>query len=172
MELVIREENENDYSSVEDLVKKAFEIDRDAKAGEHELVRKLRRPGNLSLVAMVDGRLVGHIMLSRQFIKDGKGDYPCLALAPLAVLPSYQGRGIGSQLVEEALSRARNMDYGSVFVLGHEGYYPKFGFIRASSFSVKAPFEVPDKNFMALELKEDGLKGVSGTLIYGQEFYD
>lgn len=172
MKLIIREEEKKDYSEVEELVRRAFEIEGGTLGGEDLLVRRLRRPGNLSLVALADGLILGHIMLSQQFIRGGGEDLACLALAPLAVLPTYQNKGIGSELVREAIKRAKKMDHGSIFVLGHQDYYPRFGFKKASYYGVKAPFEVEDENFMAMELKEYGLQGVRGTLIYSQEFYD
>ncbi|MDQ0242938.1 putative N-acetyltransferase YhbS [Bacillus fengqiuensis] len=93
-----------------------------------------------------------------------------MALAPVSVVPEYQKKGIGSQLIHTALKNAKERGYHSVIVLGHKSYYPKFGFKTASSWNIKAPFEVPDEVFMALELTADSLKNVQGVVHYSKAF--
>ena len=93
-------------------------------------------------------------------------------MAPMSVVPEYQRRGVGKQLVTEGLKRAKSIGYKSVIVLGHSEYYPKFGFEPASKWNIKAPFDVPDNVFLAIELEEGGLKGVSGAVEYPDEFND
>jgi predicted N-acetyltransferase YhbS len=90
----------------------------------------------------------------------------------MAVLPEYQKKGIGLQLVEEGLKRARKLGFKSVIVLGHAAYYPRFGFEPAGKWGIRPPFEVPDDAFMALELVRDGLKDIQGTVEYPPEFND
>lgn len=94
------------------------------------------------------GAVVGHALLSRCHV-DGA---PALALAPCAVLPEHQGRGAGSAAIRAGLDAARELGENLVIVLGHAGYYPRFGFIPASRFGVRAPFEAPDDAFFALSL--------------------
>ena len=98
--------------------------------------------------------------------------YPSIALAPVAVLPKYQGQGIGSQLILKGMNRAKSLDFQSVIVLGHSEYYPRFGFVPASTYSITAPFEVPNEAFMACELKRGALHEVSGIVEYAKEFFD
>src|SRR5690606_23855866 len=93
-----------------------------------------------------------------------------LALAPPTVLPEYQNRGIGGMLIEKAHQVARGLGYTSVILLGHENYYPRFGYVPADRFGIKLTFEVPAENFLAIELVENGLEGVSGTVQYAKEF--
>lgn len=90
----------------------------------------------------------------------------------MSVSPKFQGMKIGKALIEKALNKAKEMGFESVVVLGHENYYPKFGFEVASKFGIKAPFEVPDEVFMAIELKEGKLKNVSGIVEYSSAFID
>ena len=88
----------------------------------------------------------------------------------MAVLPEYQGRGIGSQLVEEGLRRARQLGHGAVIVLGHEWFYPRFGFQPARNWNIRCPFPVPEAAFMAIELRQGALKGVKGVVRYLKPF--
>lgn len=95
-----------------------------------------------------------------------------LALAPITVLPEFQNQGIGGQLILEAHKIAKQLGFKSVILLGHEKYYPKFGYKRAGKFGIKLPFEAPDENCMALELVEGGLNKVKGTVEYPEEFFE
>ena len=99
-----------------------------------------------------------------------KFKFESLALAPIAVRPEFQQKGIGGQLIKSGLNKARELKYKSVIVLGHKHYYPKFGFEPVDKWNIKAPFDVPADFFMGLELVKDGLKGVSGTVRYPKEF--
>ncbi len=95
-----------------------------------------------------------------------------LALAPIAVLKKYQGKGIGGKLILEAHQRAKELGFDSVILLGHEKYYPKFGYKMTKNYGIKLPFEVPDENCMLIELTENALKDVTGTVAYPKEFYE
>jgi putative acetyltransferase len=109
--------------------------------------------------------IVGHVLLSPVRI-DGRSDPPGLGLAPLAVLPAHQRRGIGQRLTREALRRAAALGHAYVVVLGHPAYYPRFGFVPASRFGLRYEQSVPDDVFLALELTPGALDGVSGVVRY------
>lgn len=103
----------------------------------------------LSIVSVdATGVPIGHALLSRCSV----GGEPALALAPCAVLPEYQGRGVGSAAIRRSLAAARQHGENLVVVLGHADYYPRFGFSPASKFGISAPFDVPDETFLALAL--------------------
>jgi putative acetyltransferase len=126
----------------------------------------------VSLVAAADpeGRVVGHILFSPVQV-DGRGSDPqiMVGLAPVGVLPEYQGGGIGSRLIREGLDACRKAGYGAAVVLGEPGYYTRFGFERASGKGLGNEYGV-DEHFMVVELSNGALDGVSGTVRYREEF--
>lgn len=146
------------------------------RADEARLVDALRTDRDafipaLSLVGEEDGAIVGHILFTRIHItKDGGRAVESLALAPMAVLPQAQRKGIGGALVRAGLEAARSMGHGAVIVLGHVEYYPAFGFVPASRWGIRAPFEVPDAAFMALELRPGALADAAGVVVYPPAF--
>ncbi len=124
----------------------------------------------LSLVAEQDGKIVGHILFSRIQIAGPHGQMDALALAPMAVLPKYQGRGIGSALVHHGLEACKRLGHTIVIVLGQPGFYPRFGFSVEMARSLDCPFGEAGDAWMALELVPGALQGVSGKVIYPPAF--
>jgi len=169
MDIKIRNEKEADYLQIKKVNDLAFK-----QENEGILVDKLRQNpkfiGELSIVAVFEDKVIGHILFFPINIKDNEKTYPSLALAPMSVIPEFQSRGIGGQLIEYGLDRAKRLGFKSVIVLGHKDYYPKFGFKTASRWNIKAPFDLPDDVFMAMELLENGLRGISGVAEYPKEF--
>lgn len=172
--LTIRQENYNDYNAVETLIEAAFRNETYSDKQEHHLVNRLRRSAafvpELSLVAEADGKVLGHILLTRILIGEHNKS---LALAPLSVLPEYQKQGIGSRLINEAHRIAYQLGYTSVVVLGHPEYYPRFGFKNLSDFGIRLPFDgLPDNVCMVIELAPHALDNVKGVVKYAPEFND
>ncbi|SHK14267.1 GNAT family N-acetyltransferase [Desulforamulus aeronauticus] len=176
MNINIRQETEKDYKLSETVVEKAFKNEEHSDHKEQFLVARLRRSDlfipELSLVAETSKEIIGHIMLTKLFIENERNRYESLALAPVSVLPEYQNRGIGSKLINKSIKIAKELGYKSVIVLGHDKYYPRFGFKPASSWGIKAPFDIPDEVFMALELEDKSLNGITGTVAYSKEFFE
>jgi putative acetyltransferase len=139
---------------------------------EAEIVDKLRARGGatLSLVAVQENQVVGHILFSPVTIESEHAGFEAISLAPMAVLPAYQRRGIGSQLVRAGLEECQRLGYEIVVVLGHPDYYPRFGFVPAKSKGVACEFETPEEAWMILELREGALAGRSGTVKFQPEF--
>jgi putative acetyltransferase len=168
--VLVRAEREGDIREVRKLNKKAFKGNSESK-----LVDAIREadyfiPG-LSLVAEKDGRIVGHILFSPIKIEDQGVITPALALAPMAVSPEYQNQGVGSALIKHGLEECRKLGHKIVVVVGHDEYYPRFGFVRAIDKGLKLPFEAPDEVFMTLELAPGALSGVKGMVEYPPEFH-
>lgn len=140
-----------------------------ATAGESELVRELLADPTagplINLLAFEDERPVGHILVTRAAIEGH--DVRAMILAPLAVVPDMQGRGVGSELARAALAQAGEMGIQLVLVLGHPGYYPRFGFTPAGVHGIDAPYPIEERNadaWMVLELEPGILGAVSGTV--------
>ncbi|MGL5331084.1 MAG: GNAT family N-acetyltransferase [Peptostreptococcaceae bacterium] len=170
----IRCEIEEDYSIVEDIVRKSFENVEYSDNKEHNLVRRLRHSTEfikgLSLVAEMNNEVVGYALLTKINIKDDENCHESLGLAPVSVLPEYQNKGVGKALINEAIEKSKKLGFNSIVVLGHPDYYSKFGFKKSSEFSIKAPFDVDDEVFRVLELKEGSLSNIKGTVEYSKAF--
>jgi putative acetyltransferase len=169
MRIYIRHEKAKDYIEIRKVNNLAF-----GQPNEGLLVDKLRTNPDfidkLSIVADLNNKIIGHILFFPIKIRKGKTRYVSLALAPMSVLPEYQNRGIGGRLIEKGLETAKRLGFKSVIVLGHKDYYPRFGFASTSKWDIKAPFDLPDDVFMAIELVPDGLKQVTGIVEYPKEF--
>jgi putative acetyltransferase len=164
-DVVVRREDAADISGVRGVIEAAFE-----RKDEADLVDRLRTEGVVlaSFVADQNGCLVGHILFSRTLIETADGSVLTVALAPLAVSPSHQRRGIGRQLVRVGLQWLRMRGERSVLVLGHPHFYQQFGFSTDRARTLTTPF--PPDAFMALELADDALDGVRGTVRYPAAF--
>lgn len=168
--ITIRPEDHGDRQVIFEVISQAF-----GREDEARLVDALRRSPafipDLSLVALDDDRrIVGHILFTRIVIADADSSHDALALAPLAVLPAAQKRGVGSALARRGLEDARRLGHRVVIVLGHPAYYPKFGFHPAAAFGIRAPFDARPEAFMALALQVGALEGVQGEVRYPAEF--
>ncbi len=172
MEYIIRQENKSDYDKVYEVVKLAFENMEYADGDEQDLVNRLRKSAayipELSLVAELNGEIIGHIMFTKASV-EGK---TCLTLAPLAILPKYQKQGVGSALINEGHRIAKELGYSVIIVVGHEKYYPKFGYDRASKYGITSSFDVPDEAFMIIELIPSALSDFSGKFELAKEFFE
>jgi len=174
MNLKIRQEHLNDQKEVFQVVKEAFKTDETNNPQEPLLVARLRKSKafipELSIVAELEGKIVGHILLTKIKINDEQSAFDSLALAPVSVLPKFQRKGIGGMLIKHAHNKAIELGHKSVILLGHENYYPRFGYQLTEIFGIKLPFAVPKENCMAIELVNEGLKNVKGTVQYPVEF--
>jgi putative acetyltransferase len=162
----IRLERSADAPTIHALHRAAFD-----STTEANIVDALRRAGVelISLVAEDDGDIVGHILFSPVTMIAERG-LRALALAPMAVLPGRQRRGIGSALVRAGLDECRRSGTEAVFVVGHPEYYPRFGFVRAADYGIAAEFDVPAEAFMALELVDGVLREKTGVVYFHEAF--
>jgi putative acetyltransferase len=164
----IRPEKSDEVAAVRAVNLAAF-----ATRTEADLVDALRAQVNpfISLVAEGEsgGPIVGHICFSPATLS-GHGALAIMALAPMAVLPADQRRGIGSALVRAGIEQCRLLGCGAVVVLGHPDFYPRLGFVPASRFGIRSEYDVPDEVFMALELEPGALQGRAGTIRYHAAF--
>jgi len=165
--VIIRPETIEDQEGIREVNRLAFGSNR-----EGSLVDSLRinaRPF-ISLVAVVDDQVVGHISFSPVSIESPKGTFNAMGLAPMSVRPEYQNQGIGSQLVRAGLDQCARIGETNVVVLGHPRYYPRFGFVPASQKGLRSEYDVPDDTFMVLELAPGSLAGRTGLVKYRPDF--
>lgn len=161
---MIREVTPSDYPAIRAVLRHAF-----AEADEADLVEQLRDDDDaiLELVAANEIAIIGHIMLSRLKIEREDETLNAAALAPVSVLPAFQNQGVGAALIEEAVREAAVLDVAAIVVLGHAGYYPRFGFSAAAAARLDAPFFGPQ--FMALEIVPASLHA-GGRVRYARAF--
>lgn len=167
--MLIRQEKMDDYKKVYDLILKAFETAEHRDGNEQDLVAALRESDafipSLSLVAEVDGEIVGHILFTKAWV----GTKEVLALAPLSVRPGFQRQGIGTALIHEGHRIARRLGYPYSLVVGSESYYPRMGYVPAEQLGIQAPDGIPPINFMAKKLQRDADR-LCGAVTYAKEF--
>jgi len=174
-ELSIRKERAADYEQVHVVVESAFKTMEHSSGTEQDIVRRLRdSPAfipELSLVAELSGDIIGHIMISKVIISsDGQSPQTTLSLAPVSVAPRYQNQGVGSALIQRGHEKAKDLGYSSIVLIGHESYYPRFGYRRADEVGISFPFPSPLKNCMVVELVPNALDGVYGVVQYPEAF--
>lgn len=164
--LHIRPEEPGDRGAVWLLNRAAFV----GSPGEADLVEALRDDGKvvLSLVAEIEGRVVGHVLFTHVSLGGPYSTSTALGLGPLAVLPGYQGQGVGSALVRKGLDACREAGYTSVFLLGAPAYYSRFGFVQARRHGVH--FQDDRDAFQVVELVPGSLSGSNATLSYEPQF--
>ncbi|MDR2956514.1 MAG: N-acetyltransferase [Prevotella sp.] len=167
----IRQERAQDFPAVYNIHVKAF-----SRIEEARLTDRLRSSDafipELSLVAIIENEIVGHILFTKVSIEHEYGQKESLSLAPMAVRPDTQRKGVGTKLIQAGFEKARQLGYKSVIVLGHPEYYTKFGFKPTSNWDIKPPFNVPNNAFMGMELIEDAFGNMKGIVQYPKEFQE
>jgi len=166
--VVVRAETDGDVKAIDVVNLSAFEGEAEAL-----LVDAVRQSPDfvrdLSLVAEINGRIVGHVLLSKVSLeRDGQSD-TVLALGPMSVVPSQSHRGIGSALIEAAINRAKGMCYTAIIVAGHPDYYQRFGFQPAEKFGLSVNLELPVDSLTAMEL-ETGVLSQGGQVSFPDAF--
>jgi putative acetyltransferase len=159
----IRTETPSDVPDIRRVNEAAF-----GRTDEADLVDRLRdrAASYIALIAVEGDAVVGHIAFSPVTMSPPHSTLSALGLAPMAVLPARQRRGVGSALVREGLAACRAAGTDAVFVLGHPDYYPRFGFEPAADRGIGNEYGAPPKAFMVLALTPGALGGVSGVAIY------
>ena len=165
--VTIRREVPEDINPIRYVNEQAF-----GQKEEAEIVAQLRNRAVLTLshVAVQKDEVVGHIAFSPVVIESDCSSFEAIALAPMAVLPTHQRKGIGSQLVRAGLEECQYLGHEVVVVLGHPDYYPRFGFVLAKPKGIDCEFEAPEEAWMILELREGALAGRRGTVRFQPEF--
>ena len=165
--LTIRKETPKDIPGIRRVLEAAF-----GRSSEADLVDTLRAANALllSLVAVEDGAIRGHIAFSPVTIESERSTCDAVGLAPVAVFPQHQHRAIGSELVRRGLDECRRRGHPAVVVLGAPEFYKRFGFSTSSARGIRCSFDVPEEAFMVMELMSGALAGQTGTVRYRSEF--
>lgn len=166
MTVTVRHERAEDIAWIRQVNERAFDT-----AAEADLVDRLRASNKavVSLVAESAGQVVGHILFSPVTVANAPHAFQAVGLAPMSVLPEFQRTGIGSALVRDGLVACQQAGFDAAVVLGHVGYYPRFGFARATDYGLDNEYGATDA-FMVAELRSGALQGVSGMVTYAEEF--
>jgi len=156
-----------DAAAIRHVLEQAF-----GRAQEADLVNRLRECGvfTLSLVALDDDQIVGHILFTPVTIAGDVSSFEAVALGPMAVLPAHQRRGVGASLIHTSLEALQRSGREIVVVLGHPTYYPRFGFKPSRPYGIECEFKAPEAVFMLVELREGALAGRTGVVHYQPEF--
>ena len=164
----IRKEIQSDHDDVRAINDRAF-----GQSIEGEIVENIRDACNeiVSLVALNDGEIVGHILFSPVVVENGEKEIKAMGLGPMAVSPRFQKQGIGTLLVNEGIKILKKSKYHFIIVLGHSGYYPRFGFEKASKYGLIPQWSgIPDEAFMVLCLDASRMQHLAGVVHYRDEF--
>lgn len=184
MNIVVRLEREEDYRRVEELTREAFDEpnypgrDNSNDIGcpfEHWMVHALREKDGikeLSYVAEVDGKIIGHVIYSHAYVETPEGKrVPVLNFGPLSVLPACQRKGVGKALIGKTIEQAKALGYGAIIFFGRPEYYPKLGFVEAAVFGITDCNGNNYPSFMAMELADGFFDTVKGKY-YESSIYD
>jgi predicted N-acetyltransferase YhbS len=167
--LKIRHSTESDRTAIDGIHTSAFgqQQGQEIVALVNDLLDDETAKPLLSLVAETDGKLVGHILFTAARLQPEDQELSIRILAPLAVLGDFQGQGVGGVLIKAGLKELAESGVDLVFVLGHPGYYPKFGFQTAGLLGFQAPYPIPSEHadaWMVQELITGIIGGIEGRV--------
>jgi putative acetyltransferase len=169
--VIVRLEHPDDVPAVTEVVREAFGQDGDRVARLVDALRASTAWRDLSFVALLDGEVVGHVLLTGAWVDAPASLVDVLVLSPLAVHPCAQGAGIGSALVRHALAATADRAEPAVFLEGHPGYYPRFGFAPAGGCGFLPPSErIPAAAFQVV-VREHHAPWMTGRLVYPDPFW-
>jgi putative acetyltransferase len=169
-EITVRPETSGDERAIDVVHISAFGGEAEAR-----LISSLRASASynreLSLVAELNGRIVGHVLLTRVPLRKDGEEKIVLALGPMSVVPSQSHRGIGSELIKASEKLAREKGYGAIIVVGYPEYYRRFGFLPAKDIKVTCNLPAPADALTGMEIVEGNLAG-GGHVEYPEPFIE
>lgn len=176
-ELVVRPEKKTEVPIIREVIQEAFDPMPFSTGQEWKLVENIRQsegyiPG-LALVAVCDGTIVGHSLISLAEIEDKKKKHGILVLGPVSVLPAYQRQGIGQELIRIGITAANRLPLGAMIVVGDPAYYSQFGFQLAVPLGIHLPFGFDEEEYLqVLEIQPGSLKRIKGVVKYPPTFFN
>lgn len=171
----LRQEKPSDYRTVEELTREAFWNNHVPGCDEHYLVHIMRASEafikELDIVAVDHDKIVGNIMYTKgKILKDNGEEKEVICFGPISVLPEYQGKGIGTLLIEHTKKIAKELGYTAIMIYGDPDYYSKVGFKPAEEFKIGTPDNMYAVALQGFELVEGALSNCSGRFIEGDVF--
>lgn len=175
-DVVLRNEQVADFHTVEELTREAFWNLHSPGCDEHYLVHIMRESSSfvseLDVVAVYNDRIIGNVMYTKACIAGDDGTHhPVLSFGPISVLPEYQGRGVGSKLIEYSKNIATELGYKAILIFGDPEFYQKVGFIQAEHYSIGTSWNTYATPLLACELVDGALNGCSGRF-YEDDIYN
>jgi len=173
MDIIIRNENKEDYEETENMTREAFWDLYKPGCEEHFVLHKLRKSksfvSELDFVVSYKDKIIGNIIYSKARI-DSDEHKEVLCMGPVSILPQYQKNGIGSRLILQSIETAEKMGFVGIIIFGNPDYYHRFGFRNAADFNITTSEGMNFEAFMALELYKDSLKNISGRFVADAAF--
>jgi predicted N-acetyltransferase YhbS len=175
MELIIRNTDKRNYYQTEIITREAFWNLYKPGCDEHLILHQIRESRSyieiLDLIAIYDDDIVGHVISTKARVIDKHDkEHEVLCVGPIAVLPSFQNRGIGTKLLNYSISEAKKIGLKGMILFGNPDYYHRFGFRNAKEYEITTKDNQNFEPFMALELQENGLDNVKGRFFEGEAF--
>jgi predicted N-acetyltransferase YhbS len=173
--VTFRREDPADEHEVDALIREAFWNQYVPGCTEHYVAHVLRQSPvfvpELAILAEADGRIIGSILYTRaQILLDAGGELPVLTFGPIAVLPDYQGVGVGGLLIRHTQDLARDAGGNAVLIYGDPAYYGRFGFVPAEKFGIGTEDDLYRSSLLAFELREGALADAAGRFVESAAF--
>ena len=175
MKILIQRTTENDFSQTENLTRESFWNLYKPGCDEHLVLHNIRNSksyiSELDLVAVFENEIIGHIISTKAIIIDLQNNkHEILCVGPLSVSADFQKKGIGSELLNESIKVAKELDYKGMILFGNPDYYHRFGFRNAQEYSITTKDGLNFEPFMALELQTNGLEDIKGKFFEDNAF--
>jgi predicted N-acetyltransferase YhbS len=171
MKIRLRQEKEKDYGIVEEITREAFWNLHFPGCSEHLLIHNLRNARefikDLDFVAIFNNEIVGNIVYAETKVKNSNTDHTVLTFGPVSVLPKYQNKGIGSNLINHTVQLAKEMEYKAVIIYGDPEYYKRFGFKASKEYGITNTDKKYPAALLVLELYPNALTGITGIFDEG-----
>jgi predicted N-acetyltransferase YhbS len=172
MDIKLRLEEEKDYNAVENLTREAFWNLYKPGCDEHFIIYNMRNANEfikeLDYVAVYNNEIVGNIVYTRSKIISAIKEYEALTFGPVSVLPVYQKRGIGKELINHTIKKAKEMGFKAIIIYGKPKYYERFGFKNTKEYGITDMEGNYNDALMALELFPCALGNISGKFFEGE----
>jgi len=167
MELTIRKTSKNEFSQTENLTREIFWNLYQSGCTEHFMLHNFRKSKawieELDVVAVSDDKIIGHIISTKaKVVDDNYKAHEVLHVGPFSVEHAFRNKGIGAQLFNYSIKKARELGFKGMILFGDPSYYPRFGFVNAEKYKITTKEGINFDPFMALELQENGLSDVQG----------